>query len=257
MSYTEELERRLIREQADVARSLEFQYRALVTEVSPKVKSENAREYLQHGVGRRMKIIRRSAERVFEIFPPNRTKLLSWDELDDIDINLHAFVINVSGVFDNLAWVYVHEHNLEMKIGGRQAVGLFKKETQEVLPQEIRTYLVSDRMKEWHSRYAKDYRDALAHRIPLYLPPSTIDAKNIDRYRELEKAQWAHLAQGKLKEHEQGKIELEALQSVCFFFSHSHSAAMKLYLHPQLIADSRTVLEVAALFHKHLCALPN
>jgi hypothetical protein len=91
----------------------------------------------------------------------------------------------------------------------------------------------------------------------LYLPPATIDPKDMDRYRELERAQWADLLQGRLVEYEKEKKAIEALQNVCFFFSHSHNEAKKLYLHPQMLADSKTVLEVLALFRKHFSAVQN
>lgn len=92
------------------------------------------------------------------------------------------FDSTIHGVPDNLAWVYVLEKGLTLN---PTQIGLFKKTTQEYLPQEICTYLASKEIKRWHQEYAKNYRDALAHRIPLYVPPSTWSPEHEQKYREL------------------------------------------------------------------------
>jgi len=52
-----------------------------------KLKTEKAKEYLIHGVMRRLGIMMRSIENVFSIFPIERDMLLSMNELSDVDIN--------------------------------------------------------------------------------------------------------------------------------------------------------------------------
>jgi hypothetical protein len=49
--------------------------------------------------------------------------------LHDAQINIQAFIANVYGCIDNLAWVWVHEGGLEKKIG-RMRVGLREKHTE-------------------------------------------------------------------------------------------------------------------------------
>lgn len=134
------------------------------------LKKEKAHEYLMQGVGRRLKTLARCINNIFITFPPNQVEHLSKEALTDIDINLHAFFINVAGVFDNLAWVFVYENGLlgKSKEGRipRNRVGLFYEETQKHLKTELRDYLNTDSMKSWYESYSKNYRDTLAHRIP-------------------------------------------------------------------------------------------
>jgi hypothetical protein len=33
-------------------------------------------------------------------------------DFSDLDINLHAFFVNISGILDNLGWVFVYENDL-------------------------------------------------------------------------------------------------------------------------------------------------
>jgi hypothetical protein len=143
---------------------------------------ERAKEYLLNGVGRRLGVLRECLASIFETFPPARSAPLSLAGLYQVQINLHAFVINLSGLFDNLAWAFVLRHGLLEKIGGRKRVGMFLQSTQQVLPVPLATYVTSATMTTWHGSYLKAYRDALAHRIPLYVPPATFTPQEQQRY---------------------------------------------------------------------------
>jgi hypothetical protein len=65
-----------------------------------------------HGVGRRLKLLGRCVRNVFHLFPPSRTIPLASDDLDEVQISLHAFVMNLYGLFENLAWAFVLRHDL-------------------------------------------------------------------------------------------------------------------------------------------------
>ncbi len=41
-----------------------------------------------------------------------------------------------------------------------------------------------DEMEGWFG-YVTEYRDALAHRIPLYIPPGAVLTRNADKYNDL------------------------------------------------------------------------
>ena len=49
---------------------------------------------------------------MFEIVPPNTAEPPGFDRLHDVQINLQAFIANLYGSSDNLAWVWVHEKQL-------------------------------------------------------------------------------------------------------------------------------------------------
>lgn len=256
MRLTEEQAEKILKEYQRLAYRLRYLPLELLSSVSPKLKSERAREYLSHGIGRRLGVMSRCLDNVFSIFPPGRSNLLQRAELADIQINLHAFVINVYGLLDNVAWMYVCERGMENQIkGGRAGVGLFSKNTQRHLPESLVAYLNSDNIKAWYSDYAKNYRDALAHRIPLYVPPFTLIRKNAGRYRELDSEIWERIRSHDFDLVERLTEEKEALGIVCAAFTHSYSdtdASRPVLLHAQIICDALTVEELLSKVSAHI-----
>lgn len=245
MSFDEEQVLRILHEKDVVVGHLQNHFRDLLGGSQGLLKSEKGREYLKHGVCRRINILHRSIQKIFEIFPPNRTALLNWDELAEVEINLHAFIVNLNGLFDNLAWVFVHEKGLDELIKNRNRVGLFISHTQEHLPLRFRAYMTSEKMKKWHARYAKDYRDSLAHRIPPYVPPATVDPADEARLLLLEAEQRRAVLNGDFHLADLKQKEMDALKSVCTFFVHSHSERVTTpYLHPQIVCDGSTAVDV-------------
>ncbi|MGH7205476.1 MAG: hypothetical protein ACREI2_04625 [Nitrospiraceae bacterium] len=252
MKYTPEQVTEIEQGYKAVLRELEDLLISLVGDFSPLLKVKRAQEYVDHGVCRRLRIIRRCIENIFSVFPANRTKLLSEEERSDVVINLHAFFINIHGVPDNLAWVYVLEKGITLK---PSRVGLFSKSTQEHLPEEVCEYLNSERIKEWHGKYAKNYRDALAHRIPLYVPPWSCTPEHEKRYRELDAMISEEVKNRNFDHVHKLTDEQDALRGVCLTFLHSFSdddACPPVYFHPQVIADARTVMEIVGVVRPHL-----
>jgi hypothetical protein len=217
--------------------------------LQPKLKSEKSREYLTQGVCRRLNIVARCIHNIFKIFPIEKKDVLSRDDLTDLCINLHAFFVNISGIIDNLGWVFVYENDLfgspkEGKID-KNGVGLFNKKTQAHLGPDLNTYLKSDRMKTWHTEYSKNYRDALAHRIPLYVPPSALNKEEKDEYMLLEKKLWDYSSSETISQHDQIREKQSQLGRACLFFTHSFSEESKfVFLHAQVIADFMTIEEI-------------
>ena len=207
------------------------------------LKTDKAKEYLTHGVMRRMGIMMRSIENVFTIFPIERIKLLSMDELRDVDINLHAFCINIFGLLDNLAWVLIHEKQPAAKID-KTSVGLYKKKTQEYLTEEFRRYLNSERMKKWYAEYLTNYRDALSHRIPLYVPPKTLTPEQASQVKQIENKIADCYKSCDLDMIEKLRKEQDSIGDVCFLVSHAFSESKSIVLHAQLIADFNTIEEI-------------
>jgi len=216
--------------------------------------TSRVREHLLHGAARRVGVIRRSIENVFSLFPPNRVRPLDQDTLADVQINLHAFVMNLYGIYDNWAWAYVLRHDLEAIIGDKRRIGLFIDATRRRLPAPLREYLSSPRTTEWHEEYAKSFRDALAHRIPPYIPPAELTPEEGRRWKELEaqkiglilKRDWARL--------EAVWSDQEALGRPCFTFLHAYNEdtpARPLILHGQMITDGMAVSEFGHLFLRH------
>lgn len=236
---------------AEVVTDLQYLSLKVVMEGQQLPADSHAREYLLHGAGRRLSAIRRTIEKVFEVFPLSTTRPLESDALSDVQINLHAFVMNTYGLYDNWAWAFVLRHDLEATIGDRRHIGLFLKSTQRYLPPALRDYVTSGTMSRWHERYAKDFRDALAHRIPLYISPSEVLTADMDRYRKLEELKLQRLRAG---DHD-GLLEAEREQaSLCrpsFYFLHSFSGnnpSRPVMLHPQMITDGMAAVEFGMPF---------
>ncbi|RWA52107.1 hypothetical protein AU476_19275 [Cupriavidus sp. UYMSc13B] len=215
--------------------------------------AESVAEHLRQGAGRRLKVMARALENIFRMFPPSLQRPLPVDDLNDIQINLHAFFINLYGVLENLAWAFVLRHGLAEKLAIRD-VGLFHKKTRKFFPEELAQYVSSDVMLRWRNDYLKTYRDALAHQIPLYVPPSVFTADEAEEYRRL----WDE--QGKLiRAHEfalvdKAQEQMEALGRPSLLFVPAFSkiqAHRPVYLHPQLISDCMTVLECGTVFFRN------
>jgi hypothetical protein len=252
MKYSQEQVQEIQQGYKEVLEELKGLTISLVRDSPPSLSVKRAQEYLDHGVCRRFGIIQQCIRNIFSVFPPDRTKLLNEQERSDVEINLHAFVINLYGVSDNLAWVYLLEKGIDLK---PSRVGLFNRETQKCLPQEVCDHLRSKTIKEWHGKYAKDYRDALAHRIPLYVPPWTCTPAQGDRYRELEAMISAEITRHNFAQVEKLTDEQDALCSICYTFLHSFSddqAFPPVYFHPQVIADARTAMEIVHVVRPHL-----
>lgn len=257
MAYSEEA----LAEINDKYGKLEISHNQLLLKImsfQQGLKNEKAKEYLMQGVGRRLKTLARCIKNIFTTFPAGRTEHLLREELTDININLHAFFINISGVFDNLGWVFVYENNLlgkadEGKIP-RNGVGLFCENTQNHLSQELKDYLNTEVIKTWYTDYSKNYRDSLAHRIPLYVPPSLLDESEAKEFQDIEE-QLQELDISKECDRDKYDELHDAQQDLgvaSHFFSHSLSEGCRpAYFHAQVLADFATVEEAIEKFINH------
>lgn len=254
MAYNEESLRQLSDKYSELSRTRDRLMFRLI-ELNSALLNERAKEYCMQGVGRRLGTLTRCIENIYKLFPINRTELLPREDLLDLGINLHAFMVNVSGLFDNLAWVYVLEYDLvgnpkECKLH-RNSVSLFNRDLQRQMPANFSSYLCSDHLREWYSEHSKNYRDAVAHRIPLYVPPSLLTGEAQRRYLELE-AQIQDLDISKPENLElYGKIldEQTMLGEANPLCVHSTSElARPMYLHAQVLADYAMVEEVVLTY---------
>lgn len=208
------------------------------------------KEHLLHGAGRRLGVIKKSIENIFNEFPPTTTRPLSRDVLHDVQINLHAYVMNLYGIFDNWAWAFIYRHDLLLQVGGKHGVGLFHKNTTMYLPQPLRDYLSSETITRWHEKYLKSYRDALAHRIPLYIPPAEFTPEESDRYNQIETEKIElikAMAWQRLDElyEEQANI---GRPSFVFLHSYEEEPPKPVLFHPQLLCDGLAIIEFGSLY---------
>jgi hypothetical protein len=217
-----------------------------------------SKEHLCQGAARRLGVMGRAIRTMFTLFPPDTDRPLPMESIHDVQINLHAFVINLFGVFENFAWAFVHRHNLLPTIGKPVNVSMFKDATRQHLPLAVADYLLSDAMTRWHTEYLKNYRDALAHRIPLYIPPKVLTKEESERFNALETEKCGLAGRADCDRINAISAEQEAIGSPCFTFLHSlkdGDASRAVLLHPQVISDSKTVIDFGhrflASWHEH------
>lgn len=254
MFFSEEQAKQIEENRAQVVSALHDLQLNIVVEGQPLDASSRIREHLLHGAARRVGVIRRCIQNVFSLFPPATVRPLGIDTLADVQINLHAFVMNLYGLYDNWAWAYVLRHQLESTIGDRRRVGLFIDATRNRLPLPLKSYLTSTATTEWHEQYAKSFRDALAHRIPPYIPPGQFTAEEGKRYNELEAEKVKCIKEHHWQRLDEVWAEQAAIGRPCFAFLHAYTEdtpPRQILLHPQMLCDGMAVAEFGHLFLKH------
>ena len=107
-------------------------------------KNPRAQEFAHHGFVRRVRILERCIQKVFELIPPDTVDRLPASIMSDAQINIQAFIANIYGAADNLAWVWAHETGLADKID-RKKVGVrsHNVEVRRSLSPEMQVYLAS------------------------------------------------------------------------------------------------------------------
>jgi len=203
-----------------------------------------AKEYAAQGFARRIQTLRQCIENVFRLVPPTAHKVPDKWKLRDAGINLQAFIANVYGILDNLAWIWVYERGHAGQIGRKQ-IGLLRdnKRVRASLPAELRSYL--EKMDGKWSDYLTEYRHALAHRIPLYIPPGGVLRSKLDAYNDLTTRMNEAMAKRDFVLSEKISDEQDAMLVFQPLMTHSTSETKGHYpFHVQIIADFLTVEEV-------------
>lgn len=217
--------------------------RLMVQYVSYPFNDSLAKEYAHQGFGRRLDILRRCIQNVFKLVPPHTARVPQRPKLYDAQINIQAFITNVYGGIDNLAWTWVHERGLADSIP-RSQVGLRKRhgEVRSSLSVELQAHLAT--LDSWFE-YVVEYRDALAHRIPLYIPPGGVRIKDADLYNALSlgMAEALNRQDGdeywRLSDQQNGLLMFQPLITHSVNETTAHFA-----FHAQMIADLLTVEEL-------------
>lgn len=212
--------------------------------------SERAREFARHGLARRLCVLVRCILNVFGVIPPEFDGLPTTDELQDAEIQLQAFLINVFGCLDNLAWIWVKERDVKNPKNGKAlgtgAVGLRPKNevVMDSLDADLRAYLES--MEDWF-QYLENYRHALAHQIPLYIPPFGPRPGCEDRYLELETEITERTLRGDLAELDSLRRE-RSEQTVFrpYIMGSFTDGTQPMPFHWQIICDFKTIEAISA-----------
>ena len=221
----------------------ERQGRLLLSVACYPFKVPAAREMMQHGVSRRLADLQHALGRVFEVLPPD-ADAPSRAQISDATAFLQAFVINTFGVVDNLAWVWALEADVRKDDGPVPAkeVGFMPRQRlmRASVSDRTRAYLAS--ADDW-CRYLEGYRHALAHRVPLYIPPRTVDGAGEAEFRRLEAAA---LVEGPGSEAWSRMLGAHSTLGVFLpVMMHSYSeGAPPMWFHERIISDLGRVIEI-------------
>lgn len=238
--------------------------RFVLGDLAQRLTNPRARTFALQGIGRRLPLIARGARNIFRLYPPDAAELLSLETCDDVAIQFQAFAINMYGLLDNIAWVCVLESGGALN---PLRIGLFKREVEPYLPNELKDYVGQPTSLTWFNEYGKAYRDSTAHRIPPYLPYRAYATEEGKTYQELDRRAYEALAEagrahaditrglGVMEQYEQLVQEKESLGSnslVVALSLNGEDTTPPVYLHPQVLCDWGLAVELLQVFDQSL-----
>ncbi|WP_374377492.1 hypothetical protein [Dongia sp.] len=215
---------------------------------SHRYANELAADFGKHGFARRMMTLSRCIENVYRILPPAHIGEPVQEQRYDAMINLQAFIMNAFGAIDNLAWVWVSEKGRPLNRRGDQItdkeIGFRAHNThvRRSMSDEFQTFIAT---RDSWLEYLTDFRDALAHKIPLYIPPHAIPHDKVAAYQEFERKITEAAIHGDVVELERLSNQQQELVRFMPLMRHSVRSGNKwVPFHIQLIADFNTVEEM-------------
>jgi hypothetical protein len=217
-----------------------------------ELKNSRAREFAAQGFPRRLNVMVRCIKNVFSLIPPGREALPTADELSDATINIQGFVFNTYGSIDNLAWIWVREKGQKRSDGTpipdkQIGLGPDNVSVRQTFSPEFQAYLSG--LDDW-LKFLASLRHALAHRIPLYIPPYVIQDADVAAYNDLA----AKIAEA-IKDRDfaaYDALSTERLKLGRFhpWIGQSYAEGAKpVVFHPQMLSDFDTIVELG---HKML-----
>lgn len=157
-------------------------------------KTPNSQEMLAFGFSRRLGILKFCLEEFVKICPLEQNLIIDKNNAAQfLTVLFQAHIFNVYGALDNLAAFYSKTLKLELD---KHDISIFKitkeKKNKPILfdfiPEDIQNYIIKIK-KDWFDNYLKEYRDALSHRIPIYVPRS-LKKEDKEKADLLEKEKW-------------------------------------------------------------------
>jgi hypothetical protein len=208
-----------------------------------------AKEIAHQGFARRLKVLAYCINTVFTRLPPWSDDVPKDEVRLECEVCVQAFVFNVFGCIDNLANMWVKERNITRSNGKEippLLIGLGEKckAVRDSLSDDLQRYLSSDGMLGWLA-YLEDYRHALAHRIPLYIPPHAVKQSNAQAYQDLETRKIEATRRLDLDEHD--RLEGEQMKLCVFqpYIKHSWGDDKPpLRFHERMLGDYATVVDL-------------
>jgi hypothetical protein len=221
--------------------------RLIASYVGLDLKNSRAREFAAQGFPRRLKVMTRCIKNVFTLIPPEREALPSADELSDATINIQGFVFNTYGSIDNLAWIWMFEKGQKRHDGtpipdNHVGLGPNNESVRGTLSSELQAYLSG--LDDW-LKFLAGLRHALAHRIPLYIPPYVIRDADVAAYNDLAAKITAAIKNQDFATYDALSSERLKLGRFQPWISQSYADGAKpVVFHPQMLSDFNIIDEL-------------
>jgi len=202
-------------------------------------------ELVNQGFRRRVQVLEHSIKGVFRALPAGAEDPTKSDRYDAA-CYLHCFVLNICGALDNLAQIWCAEAQVKNSDGDELKpleIGLWPKNRTLRRSLKQNTSRVLTEKLEW-LKYVSNYRHAVAHRTPLYVPPKVLNASQAEAYEDLERQLSAEVLYSEKIE----RLFDQQDQLGAFFPIMMHSfreQAQPVMIHPQIIEDYANVVEIA------------
>ena len=148
-----------------------------LNEISATLASENAKEFLHQGVGRRLSMLKQNVDSIDNLYSDSRMKNLTDNENVILCQNINLFYANIFAILDCIAFVFAFEIlGICRDRKAYDKVGLFNK---HFYPQiaGLSDWLELVKLEPWHKEI-RDLRHPIAHRIPLYIPDILLEEES-------------------------------------------------------------------------------
>jgi len=160
------------------------------------LQSEKAQGYFQHGVMRRLPIIRLNLCAIFDIAFSGRIKPLDLlGENACLSMHLHSFFYHCYGALDNAAWSFAYEKGFILETDDwrskKSNIGFWKMDYSAWLKKDHATLWDVIFCQQEANKRMTDIRDAIAHRIPLYAPSFITHTQHEEQTRLYQQANQA------------------------------------------------------------------
>jgi uncharacterized protein YozE (UPF0346 family) len=152
--------------------------------IANHLRNEKAHHYMIYGAGRRLNMIFYAYRNLILTATPQRVSPLSYEEQLRLCLDVNIIYMNIPGVLDNFAWAFLYEKEPgAIQSLSRMEISLFSRKFRLLLSfSKIEEEISSH--DSWN-KDVKNRRDPVAHRIPLYVPPSILNQNEADSYKQL------------------------------------------------------------------------
>jgi hypothetical protein len=183
---------------------------------------------------------------VFGRLPPETRDTPDEEVRHEVELLVQSFIFHIFGAADNLAWLWVSERDVRKADGSplaERAIGIRKQAVVNAFPERLRTLI--EQRAPWFS-YLENFRHALAHRIPLYVPPYIVNHDNEVAYRALDRRMSQALQRFDVDEHTRLKAQQRELTVFRAWMQHSfEEEARPVAFHAQMLQDFAIIEELA------------